>query len=125
MIERPPRVLIGSARTLEYATFDPGVPDSGDGVVIVDGVEMARVDCLAISQDSMGGVLLLFCKSDWSLLAVAEYGSSVEAKRAAEGRYPGAQIRWSLVPAERADFGILGSPYFPSNFGGVLAAIAL
>src|ERR1700719_3065093 len=92
---RKPPLLLANARVLEYAVLDDSVRYSGRSFLFVDGKELGPVPCLAICRESNNsGGLLLHCDWDWSVLGVAGYPSSDEAKRRAEHIYPGVSTRW-------------------------------
>lgn len=92
----PPIICVNDRVLLAYAILDDSVGfNQGHGLLFVEGKEIGRVPCLAVSQDKNSDkVMLYFCKRDWSLLGIAAQDSVTEAKKKAERIYPGAARCW-------------------------------
>jgi hypothetical protein len=93
----PPIICVNDRVLLAYAILDDSVGfNPGHGLLFVEGKEIGRVPCLAISQDKDSDkVMLYFCNWDWSLLGIAAQDSVTEAKKKAERIYPGLSRCWT------------------------------
>jgi hypothetical protein len=90
----PPPVL-DCARVIEFAVLDESVGYSGRSLLFVDGKELGPVPCLAICKFKAEEEFLLFhCDRDWTVLGFSVHNSLAEAKRRADGVYPGISSVW-------------------------------
>lgn len=89
----PPPVLDG-ARLLAYAIVDTTVGHVATLAPIVNGKPLSTVPGLAVCQQEVGTILLMFCDDHWSCIGVAQCSSLEEAKLRAEREYPGLSGKW-------------------------------
>jgi hypothetical protein len=97
----PPPVLLG-CRVTYYALRSRRIPYSGHNNLFVDGKALGPVPRLAIADDRNKGVVLLHCSRGWSVRGIAGFDSLAEAKRAAEGSYPGISKAWVRTGVSKA-----------------------
>jgi hypothetical protein len=98
----PPPVLSARTRVTHYAILGPDVGFNGAGRIFVGGRLLGRVPRLALSRQDEGGTLLMHCGSTWNVRTAFSYPSVLEAKKAAERRYPGSSARWVRVDTSKA-----------------------
>jgi hypothetical protein len=91
---KPPPIL-DCARVLQYAVVDRSMGFSGRTALFVGGIELGRVPRLAIAEEvSSGGVLVFHCKQSWRVLGCSTHALMADAKKRAEGIYPGLSSHW-------------------------------
>lgn len=90
----PPPVL-NSARVLYYVMLDDSIAYTRRHLLLVDGIELGRVPCLAICQNKAEPRVLQFhCDRDWTVLGCSAHDSVDAAQRWAEDMYPGVATQW-------------------------------
>lgn len=95
MNHNPPPPVLDAARVVAYAFVDD-IQYRRSGRLLVDGVLLEHVPCLAICFN-MGqdlGAMLLHCDSDWNVLGISGTATIEATKARAEENYPGVASRW-------------------------------
>jgi hypothetical protein len=103
---KPPPALLQN-RVLAYAILPRARPFLGVSSLFIGTpggsfAPISRVPRLAICEDPVRGILLLFCNGDWSIVASTEYPSVAEAKASAERSYPGSSRYWVTAKVSKA-----------------------
>jgi hypothetical protein len=91
----PPPPALYCDRVLQYAILNDAVEFSGRTLLFVDGRELGAVPRLAICEErKSGGVLLLHCTSDWTVLGCSAHKAVADAQVRAERIYRGISSQW-------------------------------
>jgi hypothetical protein len=98
MVAPRPPPIIAVAKVVAYANVEDLTFIGGITLCARDGEPLGAVPRLAIARKCCApeDILLEFCDSDWNVLAVMAVASVEEAKRKAEGGYPGVRSRWTV-----------------------------
>jgi hypothetical protein len=90
--------VLASSRVVAYAAVDDDVAYTGQQEIVVAGQALGPVPRLAVGRTlGEGTVVLLYCDTDWDVLATENYASVEGAKSGAERAYSGLAAKWQGV----------------------------
>jgi hypothetical protein len=89
-----PPLMLDGARPIAYAIVDPTVIHVAAVSPIVNGKKLQSVSALAICQQELATILLMYCDSLWNVVAVVQCPTLTEAKARAEREYRGLSDKW-------------------------------